>query len=199
MMSRKSILATIALGAVLVSTPAFSQVEEGRQEVTAQFLGQFVTNTTHDGVKQDASYSGGVLGSYRFFFSRHHGVEGNYSWARSTQRYNFETSQTGIKSDQHEVSGAYVFRIPLRRVTTFFEGGGGALIFRPNNFDAAETKARPAFLYGGGIDVNLNRRLFLRAQYRGFVYKSPTFDVIDSEVSRVTHMAQPSAGLGFRF
>lgn len=192
-------LLMIALGAALVSTPAFSQEDYNRHEVSAQFLGQFVRSTTHNGVDHEATHSGGVLGNYRFYFSRHHGVEASYSWARNTQRYNFQASGTGIKSDQHEVSAAYVFRIPMKRVTPFFEGGGAALTFSPKDFDAAERKTRPAFLYGGGIDLNLTQRLFLRAQFRGFVYKSPTFGVVDSESGRTTHMAEPSVGLGFRF
>ena len=46
----------------------------------------------------------------------------------------------------------------------------------------------------------LTQRLFLRAQYRGLVYNSPTFDVgALNDLDRVTHRAEPSVGFGFRF
>ena len=41
--------------------------------------------TTDNGVQQGATNSGGVLASYRFFFSNSHGVEVNYGYSLNTQ------------------------------------------------------------------------------------------------------------------
>ena len=52
----------------------------------------------------------------------------------------------------------------------------------------------------GGADFNLTHRLFLRAEYRGLVYNSPTFDLSSTVgTDRVTHRAEPSIGFGYRF
>jgi hypothetical protein len=49
--------------------------ETPRQEISAQVFGSFVTGTTQNGIENKATNSGGGLGSYRFFFSEHHGIE----------------------------------------------------------------------------------------------------------------------------
>ena len=62
------------LGGALAALPAFSQ-ETSRSDVAVQAFGSFVKSTTQNGVEQSATNSGGVLASYRFFFSNSHGVE----------------------------------------------------------------------------------------------------------------------------
>jgi hypothetical protein len=39
----------------------------------------------------------------------------------------------------------------------------------------------------------------LRAQYRGFVYQAPSFNVTSLKSDAWTHAAQPSAGIVYRF
>ena len=198
MFEKRLVIAIIAGGASLV--PAFSQENPGRHEVSAQALGSFVTSTTHDGVDNKATHSGGVLGNYRFFFSKHHGVEGNYGYALNTQTYGLSSGVVGVKTHSHEVSGAYVFRMPMRWITPFALAGAGALIFDPKDMPGIGSQTRAAFGYGGGADFAITRRLFARAQYRGFIYNSPTFDLTAlSNVDRVTHRAEPSVGFGYRF
>ena len=197
-MFQKSLLAMFIVGVATVALPAYAQSENpGRQEVSVQAFGSFVTTTTQDGIDNSATNSGGVLGSYRFFFSTHHGVEANYGYSRNTQNY---TSMGGVKTNSHEISGAYVFRMPFHKVTPFALVGVGALIFDPRDFAGASTQTRPAFLYGAGADFNLTSRIFLRAEYRGFVYNSPTYDYPGfAGLDRVTHRAEPSVGFGYRF
>ncbi len=105
-----------------------------------------------------------------------------------------------MKSHQHEVTAAYVYRHALRRFTPFAEAGVGGLVFNPTDAPGASTQARAAFVYGGGADFNLTKRVFVRAEYRGLVYNSPTFDLAAAAGSdRVTHRAEPSIGFGYRF
>jgi opacity protein-like surface antigen len=67
-------------------------------------------------------------------------------------------------------------------------------------FSGANTQARAAFVYGAGADVNLSEHLFLRVEYRGFVYNSPTYDFPAlNGLDRATHRAEPSIGFGWRF
>jgi len=187
------------LGGALAALPVFSQ-EVGRSEATVQAFGSFVKSTTQNGVDQGATNSGGVLASYRFFFSDSHGVEVNYGYSLNTQTFGLPTGPVGVKANQHEVTTAYVYRHALRGFTPFAEAGVGALIFNPSDAPGTSTQARAAFVYGAGADVNLTHRVFLRAEYRGLVYNSPTFDYAPAQgTDRVTHRAEPSIGFGYRF
>jgi outer membrane immunogenic protein len=189
----------IVLGGSLAMLPAFAQ-EAGRSEVSVQALGSFVKTTTDNGVQQSATDSGGVLANYRFFFTNDNGVEVNYGYSLNTQTYGLPSGLLGIKAHQDEVTAAYVYRHPLRHFTPFAEAGAGGLIFDPKDAPGASTQTRAAFVYGGGADFNMTKRIFLRAEYRGLVYNSPTFDLSEtSGTDRVTHRAEPSVGFGYRF
>jgi opacity protein-like surface antigen len=211
--------AVLAVTTVLTSLTAFAQEEYTRfkSEASVQALGSFVKQTTENGVQQGANDSSGVLGTYRYYFDRHNGVEVNYGWTSNTQTYN----GLGIDSNSHEISAAYVFRMPMKRWSPFVLAGAGALVFGPNNLVGASspsggvyhgpvqpagvglnpnTQTRAAFVYGAGADINLTDHLFVRAEYRGFIYNSPTYDLAALDgLDRVTHRAEPSIGLGWRF
>src|SRR5215472_1752639 len=106
-MLRNYSLATLIISVGLVSLPALAQEEGGRSEVSAQFFGTFVKGTVDNGVRQSASDSGGILASYRFFFTNRQGVEVNYGYSRSTQSYNSGAGLLGPSTNQHEVTAAY--------------------------------------------------------------------------------------------
>jgi outer membrane immunogenic protein len=200
-MFQKSFLTMLMAGAASIALPAYAQTENpGRQEVAVQAFGSFVTSTTQNGVDNSATNSGGVLASYRYFFSTHHGVEANYGYALNTQKYTSGTGVTGVDTNSHEVSGAYVFRLPMRNVTPFALAGVGALVFDPKDFAGAKSQTRAAFVYGAGADWNFSRHIFMRAEYRGFVYNSPTYDLpVLAGLDRASHRAEPSVGFGYRF
>jgi outer membrane immunogenic protein len=198
MFRNKSLAAVLFVGA-LATAPVFSQ-EVGRSEATVQAFGSFVKTTTSNGVQQSDTNSGGVLASYRYFFTNSSGVEVNYGYSRNTQSYGLIDGPLGVKSDQHEFTAAYVYRHHMRRFTPFAEAGVGALLFNPTDSSAASSQARAAFVYGAGADFNLTKRVFVRAEYRGLVYNSPTFDLASAIGNdRVTHRAEPSIGFGYRF
>jgi opacity protein-like surface antigen len=179
--------------------PALAQ-EAGRSEVSVQAFGSFVKSTTDNGIQQSATNSGGVLANYRFFFSNDNGVEVNYGYSLNTQTYNLPGGPLGVKAHQNEVTAAYVYRHPLRHFTPFAEAGAGSIVFDPKDAPAASTQARAAFVYGGGADFRLTKQIFLRAEYRGLVYDSPTFGLSEAMgADRVTHRAEPSVGFGYSF
>lgn len=199
MFSNKS-LAVILLGGALATLPAVAQ-ETGRSEVSVQFLGSFVKTTTDNGISQSASNSAGVLANYRFFFAGNQGVEINYGYSRNTQSYGLPTGLEGIDANQHEFTAAYVYRRRIGAITPFVEAGAGGLVFAPtNNLTGATTQAKAAFVYGAGADFKLAQRLFVRAEYRGLVYDSPTFGLAPAiGPDRATHRAEPSIGFGYSF
>jgi len=191
-------LTALVFGAALAVSPAFAQ-EEGavsKHEFAVQALGSFTKTTTSNGIDQSATNSGGVLGSYRYFFNRNHGVEVNYGWSPNTQKY----GGAGVSNYTNEVTADYVFRLPRKHWTPFVLAGVGALVFDPRDFALASSQARAAFVYGGGADFTLTQHIFMRAEYRGFVYNSPTYDLPGLQgFDRITHNAVPSVGFGYRF
>jgi outer membrane immunogenic protein len=201
-MLRSKTLRAVALAAAFAIPQAFAQ-QEGtyKSEVSVQALGSFLKETDNDGVRQSATNSGGVLANYRYFFNRNHGVELNYGYTQNTQSYGLlSAGPTSVRVRANEVTAAYVFRYPMHRITPFALAGVGGLVFTPFDGALGSTQARAAFTYGGGADFTVTDHIFLRAQYRGLIYNSPTFDLAGlNGLDRFTHQAVPSAGIGFRF
>lgn len=192
---------TLLAGIASIALPAFAQSETpDKNEVSVQAFGSFVKSTTNYGVENKATNSAGVLGSYRYFFNAHNGVEANYGYSLNTQNYSLGSGSVGVKSYSHEVSAAYIYRMPLRHLTPFVLAGAGGLIFDPKDVAGASSQTRGAFVYGGGADFNVSRHIFMRAEYRGFIYNSPTFDMTRlGGTDRFTHRAEPSIGIGYNF
>ena len=200
-MFRNQVVFTLIAGVASLALPAFSQSEEvGKNEVSVQAFGSFLKSTTDNSVQNSATNSGGVLGSYRRFFDVHNGVEVNYGYALDTQNFVSSSGALGVKNYSHEVSAAYVFRLPLKRFAPFVIAGAGALVFDPKDFQGADSQTRAAFVYGGGADFKISQHVFMRAEYRGFVYNSPTYNLTALDgTDRITHRAEPSIGFGYRF
>jgi len=199
MLYTKTYTALVA-AAVLTAGPALAQ-EVFKSEVSAQYFGGFVSSTWNGGVQQSATDSGGVLGNYRFFFNDFNGVEFNYGYTADTQKYLLYPPFLGSireKADTSEATAAYVVRYPGHRLMPFALMGAGSLVYHPQN-SAGTVQARPAFVYGAGVDLGFTQRVFMRVQYRGLVYSTPDFNNRDWGPERVTHMAEPSIGFGFRF
>lgn len=197
----KQTLIALAVGVAMIPLPAFSQEEGlGRNNITVQAFGSFVTTTTKNGIQESATNSGGVMGTYGFFFDNHNGAEVNYGYSLNTQSYGLSGGPFGVKSYSHEISADYVFRYPLKHWTPFALGGAAALIFDPDGMPGIGSQARAAFVYGGGANFTLSAHTYVRAEYRGFVYDSPTWDLPGiNGVDRFTHRAEPSIGFGYRF
>ena len=71
----KSRLAAFTITTALTSLTVFAQEDYTRlkSEASVQVLGSFVKRTTENGVDQGATDRAGVLGTYRYYFSRHPG------------------------------------------------------------------------------------------------------------------------------
>jgi opacity protein-like surface antigen len=78
--------------------------------------------------------------------------------------------------------------------------GAGALVFDPKDVQGANSQTRAAFVYGGGADFNISRHLLTRAEFRSFVYNSPTYNLTSLDgTDRITHRTEPSIGVVFRY
>lgn len=183
-----------------------SVAQEKKSEISVQGTGFFTKDADGRGLVQQGTQAGGVLAGYRYHFSRWFAAEANYGYARNTQKYSGASTSARIQANVHEITGALVVTAPAYRdkIHPFVLAGGGGLVFDPTgnvggSFPGATTETRGAFLYGGGVDYDLLKRVALRVEYRGLVYKAPSFNVAGLDTDQVTHVAQPSAGLVFRF
>src|SRR6266705_791597 len=110
----RTVVATIA-GFLLFSTAAMAQVEQPSQ-ITVQGTALIAKDSTADSnaLSRQETKSGGLLVGYSYQFNEWAGVEGNYGYTRNTQNYVGSFGQSGIRADMHEVTGSFVFHIPVR-------------------------------------------------------------------------------------
>jgi opacity protein-like surface antigen len=187
----------LALIVVVFGLSAWAQ--EIRHEFTIQGSGFFPKETTSGGITSKPTYSGGVMAGYRFSLNKWLAVEGDYDYARNSEKYLATHGASRIGSNVHGVTGAAVVKLPvLQKFRPFVVAGGGTMVFDPRN-SSVNRQTRGAFVYGGGADYPVINHVAVRAQYRGFVYKIPDFDTASLKMDKFTHAAVPSAGLVLTF
>ena len=187
---------------------------------TAQDVGHFdvsfawgaafskTSSNVFQGVTISPTNSGMFLGTFRFRFNRMNGIEVNGAHTDNSQIFILGPNDYRVQASITEFSGAYVLSpFHFQKIEPFLLAGGGALRFYPGNqfingnaspFGAAQ-QTSIAFLYGGGVDYRLWRRIGLRLQYRGLIYKEPTFHVTQFFTGAKGHMAEPSIGIVINF
>ena len=198
--------------AIMVAAVAFfslsATAQERRSEVSVQGTGFFTKDSNGQGVSQQGTETGGVLGGYRYHINRWLSAEANYGWNRNSQLFSTPAGSARIQADVHQATGGLVVNLPRPRAfkaSPYVLAGGGALVFNPTNNGGrilgAGTQAEGAFVYGAGADfpIPLVRHVALRLEYRGLVYNAPNFGLKALDTGAVTHTAEPSAGLVFRF
>lgn len=193
---------TIILGFTLLFAVS-ALAEDTRSEGNFEGTGFFTKDSNNHGISERATNTGGFLVGYRYHFNEWVAAEADYGYARDTQKYFTSTSSSRVQSNVHEATAAVVVTPPLSvmNLKPFLLAGSGALVFDPRNASiaGAQRQAKAAFVYGGGVDYDLTHHLALRAEYRGLVYKTPDFNLAGLNADKVTHTAQPSAGIVIRF
>jgi opacity protein-like surface antigen len=180
--------------------------QESRSEISLQGTGFFTQDTNGQGISRTTTNTGGFLVGYRYHINRWLAAEANYGFDRDTQRYFSAGGLSRVQSDVHAATAAAVISLPFRisRLSPYVLGGGGSLVFHPTGnaggfLSGADTQAKGALLYGGGVNYTLTRHWSVLAEYRGYVYKDADFGVRALNTDSWTHTAQPSAGVVFRF
>jgi len=194
-------IAAFALLSTLVAT-----AQESRSEISLQGTGFFTKDTTGQGTTQRSTNTGGFLVGYRYHFNRWLAAEGVYGYDRNTQHFFSPAGFSGVQANVHQATGGFVVNLPTPvrfRIAPYLLAEGGALVFDPtdNGFGVtgAQRQAVGVFAYGGGADFPVVKHVSLRAEYRGLVYNAPDFGLASLNTDKVTHTAQPSAGIVFRF
>ena len=195
-------VATAVGVAALQAVTAVAQ--ESRSEISLQGTGFFTKDSGGNGVQNHVTNTGGFLVGYRYNINRWLAAEANYGYDRNTQSY-FGSRLGRVQSNVHQATGEAVVKLPsFLRLQPYALAGGGALMFDPtgnagSSFTGATWQAKGAFVYGAGADYAFTRHISLRAEYRGYVYKTPDFNLASLNTNTWTHTAQPSAGIVFRF
>ena len=212
--------------AVLFFFTSVLAAQENRFDFSVNAAGLFTNQSSGNGIVQTATDGGGGFGTIRLRFKPKHSFAFNYGRDKNSQIYNF-IDDFHIVTNISEYSFAYMFT-PFRkgRFEPFLLAGVGPLRFSPRstwvvlprltgnipdnieiNLHAAK-QTEVAYLYGLGLDCRLPHftRFAVRLQYRGFIYKAPDFKIDASSGSSVSfftgarsHIAEPSAGVVFRF
>jgi len=117
------------------SATAMAQVEQHSQiSLQGTALVTKDTNADSSPLSHQATKSGGLLVGYSYQFNSWAGAEGNYGYTQNTQNYMASVGQS-IRSDFHEITGAFVAHIPVRvhSVRPYALAGAGALVFNPTD------------------------------------------------------------------
>jgi opacity protein-like surface antigen len=92
----------------------------------------------------------------------------------------------------------------FKRYNPFVEVGVGSLIFTPvldNETTELGTKSTKglAGLFGGGLAYELSPSFDIRAEYRGFLVKTPSFGESNLVTNRYEVLSMPTIGVAYHF
>ena len=196
---------------VIALTCAASAQEQNRFDFSVNGAGIFskTASSSSGNITDKPTKSVAFIGTFRFHFSPKNAVEVNVGHTRNSQIFSIPPDSFRVISAITEYTGAYVFSpFSGRKLQPFLFAGGGGLRFSPGNtyidtfaasFGAA-SQTSLAFLYGGGVDYPVWRKLAVRLQYRGLLYKEPDFRVPSLLFTGAKgHMAEPSVGIVLKF
>lgn len=178
-----------------------------RLDISVNGIGQFtksVQGTNYQGVpvSQTASNTLGALVTVRYTKSPLLGLEGNFSYARFTEKFSGYIPN-GAQANASEYSLGYVAHGPsLLGLQTFASGGVGTLAFRPTPYggQGLPARARLAVYYAIGVEQPVFSSHFgVRAQFRQVFYKAPDFDQNYLTINRRTFTTEPGIGFYLHF
>ena len=198
----------IKIACIVVSLTLVATAQEIRSEVGVQGMDFFTQSSGGNSWTQNATETGGLLAAYRYHLNRWLSVEAAYGYARNTQKSATDTYGFGQQVNLHQMTAGLVVNLPVARrwkISPYLIAEGGGLIFDPtgNSYGitsgSIQRQTKGTFVYGGGMNLAITKRIALRAEYRGLVYHTPDFQLASLGSGNLTQSGQPSIGLVFRF
>jgi outer membrane immunogenic protein len=199
----------ILLGALMtLCTAAVGHAQESRQDASISLFGVYAPAVYGlDIHPMTTTTTGGFLASYRYMLTPRSSVELNYGFFQNSMKYDAIAEPfTRIHSRGQELSVAYVYQRTYKRYNPFVEGGVGAMIFTPildNGTSQLSFKGSTQIggVFGGGLAYELSPSFDIRAEYRGFIMKAPTFGDPGglTETNRYYILMTPSIGVAYHF
>jgi outer membrane immunogenic protein len=168
---------------LLAGFAAAGRAQESRQDISLSGIGlipPFIASSTD--VQVHSKYALGALASYRYMLTPNSALEANYGVTYQNQyRYVIGNSlSVPIQTRTQEISGAFVRSFTYKKFNPFVEAGPAALIFLPirnsgTGTQDAKQQTEVGVLYGGGIAYEVSPSFDIRAEYRSYITKVPTF------------------------
>ena len=135
-------------------------------------------------------------------------LEANYTFSQNIDevQHEFRSRISGIHTRPQELSRGYVYSLTFKNFSPFAEVGVGAMLFSPiddfkTNQSSTKRTTGMGGLFGGGVAYELSPSFDIRAEYRGFVTKTPDFglpgDII--KTNRYTVFMTPAVGVAYHF
>jgi outer membrane immunogenic protein len=185
---------------------AAGRAQESRQDISlsgTSLIEPFKASSTDVQVHSNAAY--GALLSYRFMLTPSSALEANYGITYKNKiNYYVNPNHYQVNTRTQEISVAYVRSFTFKKFNPFVEAGPGAYIFLPirnsgtTNLDVKQQTSIGG-LYGGGIAYEISPSFDIRAEYRGFVTKVPTFGDSQFTTNRWYNIYNPVLGVAYHF
>ena len=144
------------LAIILVLLGISSWAQEVRHELTIQGSGFFQKQTTHGGITNGPTNSGGVMAGYRFNLKNWLAVEGDYDYFRNHESFQSISGRTFIPMNVHAATGVAIVKLPsfkmpaVKIVSPFVLAGGGAMFFDPRGGSVNRSRPEvPSFMAAG--------------------------------------------------
>ncbi len=169
----------------------------------------FTSGSSGNGTQQTPSNSAGGMLELRHIVNSLVGYELTFSFNPAKQAYAPKTGACGlacqnppttITANASEVAIDYVVSHKVGSLRPFVVGGlGFFMMFPGETLYGNNTSVRPAYIFGGGVDWNVNAKFGVRLQYRGNYYNAPNISSIYPATGVMTHSLEPMGGVYYRF
>jgi opacity protein-like surface antigen len=194
------------LAFLLAASVAAGRAQESRQDVSISGMGLIepfrASSTT---VQVDSTTAYGALASYRFMLTPTAALEVNYGITyQNSIGYFVNPNHYKVLTRNQEISGAFVKSFVFKNWNPFVEAGPGAQIFLPivnsgtTTLDAKQ-QVQIGGLFGAGFAYELSPSFDIRAEYRGFATKVPTFSNTQFTTNRWYVISIPTVGVAYHF
>jgi opacity protein-like surface antigen len=191
---------------LLAASVAAGRAQESRQDISISgtaLVEPFIASSTDVQVHSNAAY--GALVSYRFMLTPSSALEGNYGITYQNKiNYYVNPNHYQVLTRTQELSAAYVRSFTFKKFNPFVEAGPGALIFLPirnsgtTNLDVKQ-QTSVGGVYGAGIAYEISPSFDIRAEFRGFVTKVPTFGNTQFNTNKWYNIYYPAIGMAYHF
>jgi opacity protein-like surface antigen len=191
---------------LLVACVAAGRAQESRQDISLSGTGliePFKASTTNVQVSSNRAF--GALLSYRFMLTPTSALEANYQMTYANKiHYWANPNNYTVNTRTHEISAAYVRSFVYKNFNPFVEAGPGAFIFLPirnSGTTSLDVKQQTQIgaIYGGGIAYEISPSFDIRAEYRGWITKVPTFGLDQLATKRWYNISNPVVGVAYHF
>ncbi len=198
---------TILLLGALMLTAVAGYAQESRQDVSISATGAFAPEVHGNAVKKNTTTTLGLLASYRYMLTPRSALEVELRVrAEHAEVHGFRQGAGRHPYAPAEFSAAYVYSLNFGNFNPFAEVGVGAMVFHPlkdngtYQIDAKQNMNIGGSFWGGSA-YEISPSFDIRAEYRGFVVKTPDFGLPGDifKTNRYQVISSPSLGIAYHF